>query len=359
MKHIHTTWPQRGTKSTKVNPLFYFFFCVSCAFLWLFPSVAAQSPSVQSQIYSNLGNVNSSGLPQIKISLGESTELARFGFVFEMTHNVIPGYNGSARTEWKIAGLRTCVYLDGNENLVWIRPNLLPLVFRKAANYKRGDLGWTAVILNDGRDVELTNRDGQKWIYIEGYLKGISDGAGMVIFVTDKETILLALRRGSAGAGNNGVLMRAEYSSEGLLSRLELGQARPVIFQWSDMAALTGIKGLPAGGMTFDYDKMLLREWNNNGVRTNYTWVARDDLVGSKNISFGNAAVRLQSDGEFRYEYANADDVSILRVFRHDGSFVSETRFGDRGIIQKVGDKTIRATYQNDGTGRKLVIDSK
>ena len=151
--------------------------------------------------------------------------------------------------------------------------------------------------------------------------------------------------------------MRAEYTDAGLLARLELGQSPPVIFHWSDEAALTGIEGLSVGGMTFDYDNMLLREWNDNGTRTNYTWVLRDGLV--KNISFGIAPVQLQSDSEFRYEYGDDDDVSILRVFRRDGSFVSETRFGDRGIIQKAGGKTTRYIYQNDGMGRKLVIDSE
>ena len=223
-------------------------------------------------------------------------------------------------------------------------------------------MGWTAVIQN-GRNgmgnVVFINSTGQRWTYRGGFLKEIFDRFGVVDFVTEQETVLLATMRNRAGGGKDAVLMRVGYSDAGLLARLELGQSPAVTFHWSDAGALAGIEGLSGGGMTFDYDNMLLREWNNNGARTNYTWIARDDLPESKNISFGIAPVRLRNDSEFRYEYDNGDGVSILRVFRRDGSFVSETRFGDRGIIQKTGDKTISATYRNDGTGRKLLIDSK
>jgi len=344
------------------HPKFIFSFCMTWALMGaLFPAMGAQTSSVLSRIYSNLGNVNSSGLPQIKIPLGDNAELARLGFTFEMTHNVIPGYNRSARTEWKITGLRTCAYLAGNGDLVWVRPNMQRLVFKKQGNYQQKRLGWTALVRDDARDIEFANRDGQKWVYTGGFLKGISDGPVVVNFVTEQETVLRAMRhvRAGVGAGNSAVLMRVEYSREGLLARLELGKSPPVTFHWSDAGALAGIEGLPGGKMSFDYTNMLLREWDNNGARTNYTWVARDDLPERKNISFGIAPVRLQSDSEFRYEYDNGDGVSILRVFRRDGSFVSETRFGDRGIIQKTGDKTIRATYRNDGTGRKLVVESE
>jgi len=316
------------------------------------------------QIYSNLGNINAAGLPQIRISLGDNAELERYGFVFAMTHDVVPGYNGSVRSEWKITGLRTCVYLEGNGDLVWVRPDSRRIVFKKSDNYRQKHLGWTAIVRNDARDVEFANRDGQKWVYTGGFLKGISDGPAVVNFVTERETVLRAIRhvRAGAGAGNSAVLMRVEYSSAGLLTRLELGQSLPVTFHWADAGALADIEGLPAGGMTFDYnDKMLLREWNNNGARTNYTWVARDDLPERKNISFGIAPVRLRSDAEFRYEYDSDGDVSILRVFRNDGSFVSETRFGGRGIIQKTGGKTIRYIYptqrsQNQKTSQNLPL---
>jgi len=339
-------------------------------------SLAAQSHDVQRQVDENLGNINMMGLPRIIIPLPNNTELARFGFVFVMIHNVIPGYGGSARTEWRIPGLRTCVYLDGNGNLAWVRPAMQQLVFKKDDNYQQAVMGWSAIIGNNKQDVEFTNSAGQKWKYSGGFLKEISDKFTVVDFVTDQETILLATKRGFAG--NGAVLMRAEYSEEGLLARLELGQSQPVIFRWSGTVAQTaslldcpnavemkagwqpalrGIEGLPAGEMTFDYDGMLLREWNSKGKRTNYTWDPRNDSV--KSIGFGMAPVRLQSDSEFRYEYGNADGVDILRVFRHDGSFVSETKFGSRGIIQKLGDKTIRAIRRNDGTGSKLVIDSE
>jgi len=320
---------------------------------------AQSSPSTLNQIYSNIGNINVAGLPQIRIPLGNNTELERLGFNFTMTHNIVPCYNGSARTEWRISGLRTCVYLDGNGDLVWVRPDAQQIVFSKADNYRQKSMGWTIVVQNGMRDVAFINSDGQKWKYSGGFLKEISDGLEIVNFVTDKETVLLALRRGRASAGNNPVLMRAEYSGAGLLSRLELGQSPAVIFHWSGAAALVSIEGLFSSRMTFDYDNMLLREWNNNGVRTNYTWEPRDDLPESKNISFGIAPVRLKSDSEFHYAYDEVDDVSILRIFRHDGSFVSETRFGDRGIIQKAGDKTTRYIYRDDGTAKKLVIDSE
>jgi len=311
---------------------------------------AQSAPSALGQIYANLGNISSSGLPQIRIPLGHGTELARYGFTFAMTHNVVPGYNGSARSEWRITGLRTCVHLDDNGDLVWVRPNLQQIVFKKADNYRQERLGWTAVARNGAGDVELAGSTGQKWSYKGGFLREIADRFAVIDFVTDQETVLLASRRDRAG--NEVVLMRAEYSDAGLLARLELGQAPPVIFHWSGAAVLAGIEGLPAGGMTFDYENMLLREWDNNGARarTNYTWVSREGLA--KNISFGIAPVRLQGDSEFRYEYDTNGDANILRVFRRDGSFVSETRFGSRGIIQKVGDKTIRATFRNVGTSQ-------
>ena len=342
-------------------------------------SLAAQSHDVQRQVDENLGNINMMGLPRIIIPLPNNTELARFGFVFVMIHNVIPGYGGSARTEWRIPGLRTCVYLDGNGNLAWVRPAMQQLVFKKDDNYQQAVMGWSAIIGNNKQDVEFTNSAGQKWKYSGGFLKEISDKFTVVDFVTDQETILLATKRGFAG--NGAVLMRAEYSEEGLLARLELGQSQPVIFRWSGTVAQTaslldcpnaagmkagwqpalrGIEGLPAGGMTFDYDDMLLQAWDNNGVRTNYTWAVREGLA--KNISFGVAPVRLQGDSEFRYEYGSDDNASILRVFRHDGSLVSETRFGGRGIIQKIGDKTIGAAFRNErnnSTGGKPGADSE
>ncbi len=313
----------------------------------------AQAPSVERQIYANMGNINTSGLPQIRIPLGNAGMLSRMGFAFAMTHHVVSGYGRSVRAEWKISGLRTCVYLDGKGDLVWVRPNMQQLVFKKEHSYQQERLGWSVHVQNDTREIEFTHPNGQRWTYVAGYLSEISDRLGTVDFVTDHETILLATRRGRAAAL---VLMRAEYSSGGLLERLELWQSRPLIFHWSGEPALLAIDGLGAGRMTFDYKNRLLREWNDdNGRRKTYTWVARDEQA--KSISFGGALVRLQSDSEFRYEYEKADGANIIRVFRNDGSFVSETHFGDRGIVQKAGDRTTKAIYRNDGTGRRLVIE--
>jgi hypothetical protein len=328
----------RAASSPSVVSFFfeYRFLNLILAMLFISMPLVGQTSFVERQIYANLGNVNPSGLPQIRIPLGNNTELARFEFVFAMSHNVIPGHNGSACTEWRISGLRTCVYLDGNEDLVWIRPDMQRLMFKKEDNYQQARMSWSAAIRNAMQDVEFTNRIGQKWTYSGGFLKKISDRFAALDFITAQETILAASKRDRAG--NDVVLMRTEYSGEGLLARLKLGQSSSIVFHWSSAAVLVSMEGLPAGRMSFDYENMLLREWNGNGKRTNYTWTACDGLA--KNISFGMAPVRLQSDSEFRYEYDKADDVNILRVFRHDGSFMSETRFGVRGIIQKSGGKT-------------------
>lgn len=316
-------------------------------------SLKAQELSAGRQIEANYGNATPTGFPQIRIPLAKNTELSRLGFVFVMNHHAIPAHGGFARTEWRVPGLRTCVYLDGNEDLVWIRPNAQQLVFKKAGNYKEARLGWTAEILDNMRVVGFTNRAGQKWTYEKGFLREISDRFRTIDFVTDHEIILQAIRRG--GAGDAAALIRAEYSDEGLLKRLKLGQSSSLAFHWSEKAMLLGIEGTPEGDMTFSYDNMLLREWTRNGTSTGYTWEDRGNT--SKNISFGMAPVRLQSDAEYRYEYDKAGSVSIFRVFKHDGTFVSETRLSDRGIIQKTGDKTIKAIYRRNDAGRKLVIE--
>jgi len=96
------------------------------------------------QIYSKLGNINSSGLPQIKIPLGNVTELARYGFTFALSHNIVTGYNGTARTEWKITGLRTCVCLNDNGDLVWVRPDSRQIVFKKRTIINRN--AWNGLL---------------------------------------------------------------------------------------------------------------------------------------------------------------------------------------------------------------------
>lgn len=315
----------------------------------------AQELSIEKQLQANYGDAHPSGFPQIKIPLVNNTELSRFGFVFVMTHHVIPMHGGAARSEWRIPGLRTCVYLDGNEDLVWIRPNTRQLVFRKESNYKETHFGWSVEIQNHVRNAELTNRNGQRWTYEKGCLKRISDRGREIDFVTDHEIIMSASRRGRGG--ETVVLMRAEYSDTGLLQHLELGQSGFLTFRWSDEPVLRGIEGTSEGDMTFGYDNMLLREWICNGMSTGYTWAVRGNT--SKSISFGMAPMSLQSDAEYRYEYGKAGSASVFRVFKRDGNFVSETRFSSRGIFQKTPDRIIKAAYPRDGTGERLVIVSE
>lgn len=104
-------------------------FCLLILTMLFIPKpLRSQELSAEKQIQANYGNATPAGLPQIRIPLGEDAELSRLGFVFAMSHHAIPMHGAAARTEWRIPGLRTCVCLDSNEDLVWIRPNTQQLV---------------------------------------------------------------------------------------------------------------------------------------------------------------------------------------------------------------------------------------
>jgi hypothetical protein len=290
--------------------------------------------ALRSELLSNTGAVNMSGLPRLSFELGGGSELSAMGFFFRLTHAVRISSNQRARSEWTVGGLRTCVYVDGQGDLIWIKPSGQKTRFpRQGMEFGGGDDGSAADVSKAGV-VEIKSRQGALWRYKGGFLEMISDArSGNFSVITNRESIL-AISKPAVGTSTAAAVLRVEYSETGMPRRIVFSNGRACGFEWSRDYRLLRMENASGVRTLFEYDGALLTRWGGSSVVSGtYKWATRADA--KRGIALGIAPVVLGEDGVFCYEYIRKGSVNSVRIHTTDGSFVSETSIGPGGISQR------------------------
>ena len=292
----------------------------------------ADRATARMEIITSLGNIDLKGVPRMSFDLGTADGLAGLGFFFKLMHRTSPGFDRTARTEWDITGLMTCVHMDGPGHLTWMKPNGQKIRFQKESNgFTPGNDG-SRVLSLSGDSVEIMNAQGAVWKYHGGFIKSVSDGrTGEFSFTTDRESILTIIKSNGNHAGEP--LLRVAYSAKGGVEKLIFMGRRQCRLQWDSAGRLLSIEDASGKRTVFTYDSALLAGWQaTDGSSNALKWLPRDKP--ERNLAFGLPPVRLGEDSIFRYEYGRKGGISIIKIHTVGGSFVSETRFSSRGVEQ-------------------------
>jgi hypothetical protein len=304
----------------------------------------ADRMSARMEIMAGLGNIDLNGIPRLTFDLGTADGLARLGFFFKLIHRTSPGFDRKARTEWDITGLMTCVHMDGQDNLTWMKPNGQKIRFQKESNgFAPGNDG-SRVLRLDGDSAEIINAQGTIWKYQGGFIKSVSDGrTGKVSFTTDRESILTIIKSNDNQAGEP--LLRVVYSNSGEVENLTFMDRQQCKLQWDSGHRLSSIEDGSGKRIVFTYDNALLAGWQATDGNSNaLKWQARDNP--ERSLAFGLPPVRLGEDSIFRYEYERKGSINIIRIHTAGGSFVSETRSNSKGIEQHTPYGSNRIVYK-------------
>ncbi|WP_342750769.1 O-antigen ligase family protein [Termitidicoccus mucosus] len=302
----------------------------------IFSTANAEQRVLRSEILLNMGKVDMNGLPRLSLELGGVSVLSKLGFNFQLTHGIRIGSNRSARSEWSVTGLRTCVYFESHDQLVWVKPA------GQKMRYLRQDMGFgdgndgSSVNVFESGVIEIKTCQGSVWRYKDGFLETITDAQlGRFAVVSDRESILEISRL--AGDARIAVA-RIGYAENGLLQHLIFSGDRKCNFEWSHDHRLLRVENISGVRTQFEYDDALLTGWHgSNGASGIYRWAPRDDA--KRGVAVGRAPVVLTEDDVFRYEYARDGNVNIILVHTVDGSFVSETKIGPGGIFQRTANE--------------------
>ena len=324
---------------------YFFAFIFSC----LLP-LASLGRTVMDRINQNLGNVGLDGVPKITFSPGRPPVAAALGISLRIAHRITCHTDGTARSSWNIAGLRTCVWTDRLGNLTWAKPDGRNITFAKTPE------GFASVrhnaILNaadeDGR-VHILDEHGWTWSYQDGFLQKVSRArAGEFVFTTDRESITGITNIGRDGQGQ--IVLLVEYSETGELQKLIFpAEKQQSEFHWSADHCLMAV--VDAGGKRtdFSYKNGLLAGWTSDKNSSILKWASRANPAQA--AALGRPSVYLAEDSSFKYEHARFDRTNILRVFTTNGEFVSETRSSSRGIAQRTPQGEIKGIYKRNSAG--------
>ncbi|OAM89025.1 hypothetical protein OH491_12360 [Termitidicoccus mucosus] len=322
-------------------------------FCTLLPCVSAGEDSISAQIVHNLGHVDLWGLPRVRFNLGSTPELSKLGFRFVAIHKVTPSRERGAKSEWQITGLRTCLHQNKGGDMTWIRPDGRKIAFHKINAYKDSVSGWFVRAAPDGIGARLNHANGQEWCYKNGWLDRITDPVwGLVVFATDRESILQASRLDAAGNGRQ--ILKIEYCEFGYVQVMEFSDTKRNVLSWSDDCCLTRIKGGDCGSVSLQYENLLLKSWSTeNGNGNKYAW--RERRHPAKVFSFGDPPVALREDNDFTYEYGTKVGINYIVIRDKKKGFVSETRLTAKGLVQILPDREIRARYKRAPDGRRIL----
>jgi len=328
-------------------PLFLLIGLLAC------PCLFAAPKSINARIMANLGGINITGLPKIVFPNNNTPELSRIGFACSVTHKTSVSIGGSCRTEWQITGLRTRLYFDHDQNLIWARPNLAVETLYKHLDYSDKSGRFTAKI--QPGSVEIRQANGQHWSYVDGFLKSIYEPSlGSVEFETDKEIVLRATLVSPTGRSRQ--LLKIEYSDSGLLKSITAGQRPPVVFVWSGENDLVQIRNLGSKDYDIAYTEGLISGWRcSDGKTENYAWSERSNV--KRDSDLGRATLRLKEDANFLYEYWKAGGLDYVVVRDKAKNLVSKTRISNRGVIQYAPTGGLKALYRINHNGAWQLVE--
>ena len=237
--------------------------------------------------------------------------------------------------------------------MAWKRPDGQEIVFFKRNALRDSVSGWAAHVTPDGLGVILSHSNGQEWHYHNGWLDSIHDPVlGTVLFATDREAILQASK--VEKNGDSLLLLKVEYSEYGDVQGMEFPNQKRNTLRWSDDHCLTRINGWFCGGISLQYDGLLLKSWKaEDGGGDSYAWRKRKNVT--KVFSYGDPPVMLSEDKDFTYAYGTRMGINYIQVRDKARGFVSETRMSTKGLVQILPDQTICVRYKQlpDG-GRAL-----
>jgi hypothetical protein len=316
----------------------------ACLFCTGFVGVPFAKGSALGDIVANLGNVALNGQPNLSFDLAAqnpgAVELQRLGFDFNLRHRTVPAHGNKARSDWRLPALATAVYIDGQGDLLWLRPGGAMVTFRKADGaYTKGGDGSTASISPDGNEVKITTIRPAIWFYEGGFIKTVQAGNTGYYFKTDRETILVIKKDGASKP-----LVEITYSDRGLLSEIVFADGKKASFQWSPDNCLQRVTGDTADALAFEYDNKLLKNWRKgDGALHELKWAPAESI---RRMAFGVPPVLLAEDSLYTYRWNREGGADTLTVNRKSGAFVSRTRFGPKEIIQQTPHGELHHAYK-------------
>jgi YD repeat-containing protein len=313
-------------------------------FLLSASSLVAEQASARMEIMTSLGNIDLNGIPRASFDLGAADGLAGLGFFFKLIHRTSPGFDRNARTEWDITGLMTCVHMDGQGNLTWMKPNGRKVRFQKEGDgFALGNDG-SRILSLSGDELKIMSTQGIIWKYQGGFIKSVTDGrVGEFSFTTDRESIMTIIKSNDKHAGKP--LLRIVYSDKGEVEKLIFPNNRQCRLQWDSEHRLSAVEDAYGKRTVFTYDNDLLAGWQaTDGSSNTLKWLPRENP--ERGMTFGLPPVRLGGDALFRYEYGREGGINTIRIHTVGGSFVSETRSNSKGIEQRTPYGSNRHVYK-------------
>jgi hypothetical protein len=306
--------------------LFFIGCCLGCA--------RAHSDTSYEKILGNMGNIDPDGLPRLSFKIVDSQdagELSALGFEFQLTHRAKLRQGRTAGTEWSLAGLRTCAYIDTQGDAAWQAASGRTVrFFKKAHGYGSADSGATIAVSPDGRVIEITTSDLVKWRYRDGFLENILIRNSYYSVTTDREAILSISKR---ILNREITLLKCAYSKQGYLEQMEFAAGKKYRFSWSADHSLTAIDAPDGRRFDFEYANSLLTCWTKaNGPRNELKWWYYLDNV--RTTAFQTPPVLLREDAFYVYDWNKGRSMDTMKVYDKAGTLLSKTKIGATGMEQ-------------------------
>ena len=333
-------------------------------FAWLFctafPATSFAREVDMTNILANLGNVGIDGQPNLSFDIvdnPDAAELKRLGFSFKLSHQVCLAHGVQARTGWWMPALKTAVYLDGQGNLAWLRPDGRTVRYQKAdGGFDKGNDGSTVMVSSDGNDVEIFTARGARWLFKRGFANFVQSGENAYDFKTDRETILAIVKVAGASCSQNireqdapatlpgKPLLEIKYSNTGQLAELIFSHGQKYTFQWTPDGCLQSAYNDTGRHFDFEYDNGLLKSYHTDDVTLRqFKWAPFESALRRV---LGRPPVMLGEDSSFQYHWERKESLIILNIFRKSGGWISRTCFSSKGVTQQTPHETLRHDFK-------------
>jgi YD repeat-containing protein len=328
-------------------------------------SFAAESPKTPApakpfsrwvEIEAATGAMALDGTLRLNFSLGDAPELKALGLVFELRHNVETDAYGRARSAWQVRGLESSLVPVGRAQLRWRTFSGEPIEFERAkigrAFAGAGSSRWLIREIGHAGH-EIRAADGRTWRFRAGLPVGVDDPALGSFSFTTQGASRREIRRTDALA-DAAPLLCADYDPAGRLLALTVGTSAEQRFERDTSGQLVAWQRADGRTVRFAYREGLLVAVAepDRSVR-NFAWAENPGHL--RGDSRWAAPVHLVADGATAYDYTlSAAGFALRRRHAGEGGAEVVTIFNPRRhrVEQRVGNKTVVATFRGGGTGR-------
>jgi len=316
---------------------------------------SAHSATELEKIMANMGGIDLKGLPKLSLEMVDRYdlgELAALEFEFTLTHKTVLRHGRTAKTEWSINNLQTCVYIDARGDVIWRTTRGQTVRFHKKGTAYAKSINGTAVnVVPESNTVEITTPASVTWRYRNGFLESIDYRKNNYSVTTDRGTILSISKK---ILNREMPLLKCVYSARNGLEELEFYGGRKYRLSWSaghDLLAIDAPKGRQ---LHFEYVDSLLTCWTReNGPCNELKWQRLDYI---RETAFQIPPVLLREDASHLYEYKLDKWGGVINVKTHDksGALVSETDIKTTSIEQATPNEKIKYIFKKKSITHSL-----